>query len=105
LRRSTSAKPDSPCTPEACWDISQAYAFFAYAWDVSEANSAPRQGCEECSQRFDPCSRGTQKRVPPANFLTPLQGETTLPLTVMVVIQKLGTIRLNALGRFFQRVG
>ena len=43
-------------TPEACWDISQAYAFFAYAWNVSEAKNrtlkgcrgflAPRLGCE-----------------------------------------------------------
>jgi len=29
-------------TPEACWDISQAYASFAYAWDVSEVKTAPR---------------------------------------------------------------
>ena len=23
-------------TPEACWDISEVYAFFAYAWAISE---------------------------------------------------------------------
>ena len=28
-----------------------------------------------------------------------------LSLTMMVIIQKLGTIRLNALGGFFQRLG
>jgi hypothetical protein len=32
-------------TPKACWDISQAYAFFAYAWSVSEAKNRTLDGC------------------------------------------------------------
>ena len=31
-------------TPEACRDISQVYAFFAYAWCVSEANIRTLKG-------------------------------------------------------------
>ena len=32
-------------TPEACWDISQAYAFFAYAWNEFKAkNRTPKGG-------------------------------------------------------------
>jgi hypothetical protein len=46
-------------TPERCWDISQAYALFAYARNVSEAKNrtlkecrgflAPRPGCDRMS--------------------------------------------------------
>src|SRR4029453_18137365 len=32
-------------TPETCWDISQAYAFFAYAWSVSQAKNRTLKGC------------------------------------------------------------
>ena len=29
-------------TPEACWDISQAYAFFAHAWNIRTEGPHPR---------------------------------------------------------------
>src|SRR5262245_38520647 len=54
-------------TPEACWNVSQAYASFAYAWNASKARTAlegvsriprPRPGCR---YRLLILSRGTQK--------------------------------------------
>src|SRR5215831_14555969 len=55
-------------TPEACWDVSQAYASFAYAWDVSEVKTAPPIGVrgvlalfQSAVPRSDLFSRGTQK--------------------------------------------
>src|SRR5262245_31248694 len=54
-------------TPEACWDISQAYASFAYAWYASEVKTAPPIGVrgvlalfQSAVLRSDPFSRGTQ---------------------------------------------
>src|SRR5690242_11732876 len=62
-------------TPEACWDISQAYASFAYAWTVSEDRNrtpkgwrgflAPLPGCD-VDLVFFPGVR--KKRVPLANI-------------------------------------
>src|SRR5690349_24042213 len=35
--------------PEACWDISQGYAFFCVPWNEYGSRFAPREGCEESS--------------------------------------------------------
>jgi hypothetical protein len=61
-----------PGTLEACWDVSQAYAFFAYSWSLSEAKDrtlkgcrgflAPHPGCERSPHIH---SRGTQKNAYP----------------------------------------
>src|SRR5262245_13201074 len=39
------ARSSSLRTPEACWNISQAGAVFAYAWNVLEAKNRTSKGC------------------------------------------------------------
>src|SRR5262245_44007977 len=73
--------PTNARTPEACRDISQAYAFSAYAWILSDPTNrtlkgcrgflAPRPGCG-CDRGLFPGVR--KKRVPQAKFLRPLRG-------------------------------
>jgi hypothetical protein len=53
-----------------CWDLSQAYAFFAYTWSVSEVRNRTLKGCR--GFLFFPGVR--KSAVPLAKLLAPLRG-------------------------------
>ena len=44
-------------TREACWDIRQAYALFAYAWNVSDAKNRTLKGCRRFLAPCPGCDR------------------------------------------------